>query len=116
MPAVQVRDLPLNVYDMLKADAKSRGRSITQQMKHIVMQHYLSEDSGQGELRVISNNVPASSTAVTSELGALEDEQAIAKRAEKRRLLAQRIASRGYHLPDDRISAAQMVREMRDER
>lgn len=47
MPAVQVRNFPQEVYEQIRQEARESGRSITQQVKSIVMNHYAQKKQGQ---------------------------------------------------------------------
>lgn len=105
MPAVQVRDFPQPIYDQIKAEASANHRSITQQTKHIVMEHF----STRAETRDEPTDVVATPDAITSG-------QAARRRAERRAELFARIDSRGYDFRIASEDIESIVHEMRDER
>lgn len=105
MPAVQVRDFPQAIYDQIKAEAAANHRSITQQTKHIVMEHFLACEESRAE--------PAGTVVIPE---AIASGQAARQRAERRAKLFARIDSRGYGSQIASGSIRGIVREMRDER
>lgn len=135
MPAVQVRDFSQETYDLLKQEAKQHGRSITQQTKHIVNEHFAlmgmqpAAGAAQGD-QVGQVGLPyagmqefpfgyleavyAGSHAETPFSVPAAD--AAKQRSARRKALKQRIASRRYPASALAIDSAALVREMRDER
>ena len=118
MPALQVRDFPDDLYEMLKDEARECGRSITQQTKFILLEHF-GEKTGKAV-------EPAAPKGSAEPVGLAErynryssrqdPPERIAARAAQREKLFKRISEMNHHLPSDRTRAADMVREMRDER
>lgn len=49
MPALQVRDLPQDIYDDLVRSAKRDHRSIAQQTTHILAEHFRVIEGGKGK-------------------------------------------------------------------
>lgn len=111
MPALQVKDFPTDLYEELRVCAQSQDRSISQQTTHILrayLRTYRWSDDG-----VERFAQPASRRAHGSAPNADTPEM----RAERRRrLLAEIDALPKFEVPDDFPSAAELVREMRDER
>ena len=127
MPAVQVRDFSQEIYDLIKQEAKESGRSIMQQTKHIVVQHFAQQ----------GNAVPATTTAsplsahATSCAGSsmhspahtagqnpfFDGGSSMAKqRLARREALFARIASREYPTAARELDSEQLIRQLRDER
>lgn len=123
MPAVQVRDFSQETYDLIKQEAKASGRSIMQQTKHIVLEHF--EQKSRQDMAA----APASSfdahTGESAEVAAqgkagnpfaIAASSDVQQRAERRKALFDRIASRNYPPALRQMDSVQIVREIRDGR
>ena len=111
MPAIQVRDFPVDIYEKIREEAKANGRSITQQTKVIVIEHFTQKE------RTQAPSERAGSTAVTSTFTSLDEEAR--QREVRRRELFARIHENAKHftpIPDGFPDPAELVREMREER
>lgn len=106
MPAVQIRDLPQSTYELLKAEARANGRSITKQTEAILVDFFAARATAQRDQRPSAIAAPFSS----------ETPDQIEARAQKRALLFARIDAAEPFIPDAPFDAASVVREMRDER
>lgn len=102
MPAVQIRNLPQDTYDLLKAEAQANGRSITKQTEAILIDFFAAS-------RAVKQTVASASLAV-------ETPDQVEERAQKRAALFARIDAAEPFVPAAQWSAAAMVREMRDQR
>ncbi|MGI6221559.1 MAG: hypothetical protein ACOYIP_06810 [Coriobacteriales bacterium] len=123
MPAVQVRDFPQEIYDRIKEEARLNGRSVTQQTKYIVIEHFAQIDEEremtvmkEQALRGWSYKGPSSEPSPHANPFRPEDPAVIEERRARREALFKRIESRKY--PDSfyEVDDVQLVREMRDER
>ena len=116
MPAVQVRDLPQETYDLLKAEAHANRRSINKQTEVILVDFFanrgVAETHSEQTVETTSSS-PRKSTAPTF-CASTADE--VALRSARRRALFSRIdAATPINLPDE-LNAATVIRQMRDER
>ena len=135
MPAIQIRNLDVDTYELLKREAKASGRSLNKQLESIVKEHFSSlhtQTPKQGE----AVNVPteASKAQPTETVPALEhplQQTAVAadatsqqsllsstneQRQRKRECLFERIAHRSYPEFPPSLEPAALIREMRDAR
>ena len=110
MPALQVRDFPLDVYERLKEQAKRDRRSVSQEVIHFV-ETCLDDLERTDTFRMHGRTYHETQAAWLRHLE--EDPEEIAKRAEKRRRLFEHIRARG---PIDGIDGATLIREGRAER
>lgn len=127
MPAVQVRDFSQETYDQIKREAKESGRSIMQQTKHIVVQHFAQQGNG-ALVAGSSTTLPAFAaheTSATAHALAHPAGQnpffdggihAVQQRQARREALFSRIASREYPAAARELDSEQLVRQLRDER
>ena len=126
MPAIQVRDFSQEIYNRIKQEAKESGRSIMQQTKHIVIQHFANQDNESSAVAAHPLPAYASPKASTdtrspehtgSQNPFFEDEaNAIAQRSMRREALFARIASREYPDAARELDSEWLVRQLRDER
>ena len=123
MPAVQVRDFPQEIYDRIKEEARQSGRSVTQQTKYIVMEHFAQIDEERERaiweeqaLRGWTYKGPSPEPSPHANPFRPEDPAVIEERRARREALFARIASREYPDAFYEVDDAQLVREMRDER
>jgi hypothetical protein len=116
MPALQVRDLPQNLYDDLQQRAVREHRSMAQQTIVALEEHLQRgrqgeyQGAGTGDAFAQPGGVPAWSD------GDARERQA---RAERKRELLERIRERAASADEPPVEAAtvvQLVRDMRDER
>jgi len=106
MPALQVREMPNQLYEQLKARAELEHRSLAQQTIACL------EESLNKPLRGVGES--GYSPYYVLKFDTEEDRQ---RRMEKRRQLFERIDKLGgFEVPDDFPSAAELVREDRDSR
>ena len=105
MPALQVRDLPQNVYDALSASAERDHRSLAQQTTYILEQYLM----GDGRRFHAEPRAPLAPS--------FETDEEIAARAERKRQVFARIEARGpLRVPDDFPDVVELIREGREER
>ena len=123
MPAVQVRDFPQEIYDRIKEEARQNGRSVTQQTKYIVVEHFARIDEERERaaletdpLRGWAYKGPAPDPVPNANPFRPEDPAVIEERRVRREALFARIASRKYPQEVMDVDVVQLVREMRDER
>ena len=113
MPAVQIRDLDQSTYDVLKACAKANGRSINQQLKVIVTEHFAVETTPEP----IPQPKP---TATVDDVFApacnSPRNETHAQRAQRRSQLFESLASMNLGALCPSVDNEAMVREMRDAR
>lgn len=127
MPAIQVRDFPQEIYDQIKQEAKESGRSIMQQTKHIVIQHFAQQGNGV-QATTAATPLPAHAAFETSAVAYVPGhttgqnpffdggEDAAQQRLTRRDALFARIASREYPTAARELDSEQLVRQLRDER
>ena len=121
MPAVQVRDFAEDVYEMIKAEAKASGRSITQQTKHIVVEHFKAEPGTQDmAAEALANaDTMAGSTEVARSAYAFRSNGTEAQRQaliERRRQLLAKAESLDLPAWPQGLDPVAVVREARDAR
>lgn len=127
MPAIQVRDFSQEIYDQIKQEAKESGRSIMQQTKHIVIQHF-AQQGNRARAATTTTALPAHAipevSAVVHAPEHIADqnpffdggEDAALQRLTRRDALFARIASREYPTAARELDSEQLVRQLRDER
>ena len=123
MPAVQVRDFPQEIYDRIKEEARQNGRSVTQQTKYIVIEHFAQIDE-EREMEILKEQGmrgwtykgPSPEPTPHANPFRPEDPAVIEERRARREALFARIASRNYPPEVLEVDDVQLVREMRDER
>ncbi|WP_062530603.1 MULTISPECIES: hypothetical protein [Olsenella] len=109
MPAVQVREMPQDLYEKVAEEARLERRSLAQQMTVIVEEHF-------AEGRVLRERNRHIETPELESLGIRIEGNREERRA-RRRLVLERIRSRVcFELPDGFPNAAELVREDRDTR
>ena len=123
MPAVQVRDFPQEIYDRIKEEARANGRSVTQQTKYIVIEHFARIDEDEV---AAGRKEPDRTTELLRTYSMVakvppnpflpEDPAVIEERRARREALFARIASKKYPQEVLDVDVVQLVREMRDER
>ena len=116
MPAIQVRDFPQEVYDLIKQEAKENGRSIMQQTKHIVMQHFAQHRIETSEYALVQPASTGASSAQDVNPFSVPSDSAAEMRASRRSALFDRMAKRAYPDAAYQLDAEGLVRQMRDER
>ena len=108
MPAVQVREMPQDLYEKVAEEARLERRSLAQQMTVIVEEHFAG--------RVLRERNRHIETPELESLGIRIEGNREERRA-RRRLVLERIRSRVcFELPDGFPNAAELVREDRDTR
>lgn len=118
MPALQVRDLPPQVYEDLKACAEEEHRSIAQQAL-VAIEDYLARRKREKEVQaVVDAAIPSVPKPWEPGYRDWQRSRAAAQaRLERRREVFARIDARTpFDVPDDFPSVEEIVREMRDER
>lgn len=111
MPALQVKDFPDDLYEELRECAAQECRSVSQQTIYGLREFLRMHKAYQS----VKNALWA--TPYVTDLLDEEGEQERLKRAKKRRDLLERIRERGpIDIPNDFPSAAEIIREMREER
>lgn len=113
MPAIQIRDLDQSTYEVLKACAKANGRSINQQLKVIVIEHFASSASPEP---IMQPQPVATADDVFQPARETPRNESRAQRAQRRRQLFESIASMDLGSLCPPVDSAAMVREMRDAR
>lgn len=110
MPALQVRDLPQDVYDDLKAQAEQEHRSMSQQTI-VLLQQALQAGKQSAQQQVGARRVSYEDSLAGWRYPPDETRE---ERIERRkRLFAQIDAMPKIELPDDFPTSEQIVREMR---
>lgn len=115
MPALQVKDFPDDLYAELKECAANEDRSISQQTLHILRQYLRAyrQLGGRVEWMVAPREQPPVGKDARMQAAEAERQQ----RIERRKKVFERIRSRCHaQIPDDFPSAAEIVRQMREER
>ncbi|MDO4501788.1 MAG: hypothetical protein Q4D06_01270 [Coriobacteriia bacterium] len=113
MPAVQVRNLPQETYDQLKALAQENGRSITKQTEAILIDFFAARPAYQSP-----EATPSAPMATMFQPNPFHRESPaeIQERAARRAALFAEIDSREAFDPPKDWDPATVVRQMRDER
>ena len=102
MPALQVRDFPEELYQLLRERAKQQHRSISQETVIAVQRHVASQ--------------PEASTSLLSQQ-VYESDEIKQERLERKRAAFKRLAALPkIILPADFPSSVELVRELRDSR
>ena len=121
MPAVQVRDFSNDIYNMIKTEAKASGRSITQQTKHIVVEHFTAKPSAltttpetAAAIGSVSKNPPAAYSAYAFESSETNDQ--IQARIERRHNLLAKAEQLNLPPWPQGLDPVSVIREARDER
>ena len=111
MPALQVKDFPDDLYEELRECAAQECRSVSQQTIYGLREFLRMHKAYQS----VKNALWAA--PYVTDLLEDEEEQKRLERAKKRHELLERIRERGpANIPDDFPSAAEIIREMREER
>lgn len=107
MPALQVRDLPQDIYDRLCESARREHRSIAQQTTAILERHFKLLDGGAAE--------PARTPHPRGD--AFEPPEVIAERIDRKKRIFARLDELGpIVVPDGFPSVVELIQEGRDER
>ena len=118
MPALQVKDFPVDLYEELRSCAQAEDRSIAQQTTRI-LREYLREYrkvGGRAGFAVRPVDVTEAAPAAPHRAHR-ESEEEVAARIERRRRTFERIDTLPkFEVPDDFPSAAELIREDRDHR
>lgn len=115
MPALQVKDFPGDLYLDLKACANAEDRSVSQQTLHILRQYLKAyrQLGGRTDWKVVPVELVPDEGKTRSRTQKEERQE----RIEQRKKVLERIHSRSHSkIPDDFPSAAEIVRQMREER
>lgn len=115
MPALQVKDFPDDLYAELKECAANEDRSISQQTLHILRQYLKAyrQLGGRVEWAVAPREQPPVGRDARMQAAEAERQQ----RIERRKKVFEHIQSLPqFDVPDDFPSAAEIVRQMREER
>ena len=115
MPALQVKDFPADLYEELRACPTAEDRSISQQTVRIVREYLRAyrQIGGRTDWAVVP--VDREETRHGDRRRTAEEERL--DRIEHRKRVIERIDARPYiEIPDDFPSAAEIVRQMREER
>lgn len=111
MPALQVKDFPDDLYEELRECAAEECRSVSQQTIYGLREFLRMHKAYQS----VKNALWAA--PYVTDLLEEEEEQERLERARKRHELLERIRERGpANIPADFPSAAEIIREMREER
>lgn len=111
MPALQVKDFPDDLYEELRECAAEECRSVSQQTIYGLREFLRMRKAYQS----VKNALWAA--PYVTDLLEKEEEQKRLERVRKRHELLERIRERGpANIPDDFPSAAEIIREMREER
>lgn len=111
MPALQVKDFPDDLYEELRECAAQECRSVSQQTIYGLREFLRMHKAYQS----VKNALWAA--PYVTDLLEGEEEQERLERARKRHELLERIRERGpANIPADFPSAAEIIREMREER
>lgn len=111
MPALQVKDFPDDLYEELRECAAQECRSVSQQTIYGLREFLRMHKAYQS----VKNALWAA--PYVTDLLEEEEEQERLERARKRHELLERIRERGpVNIPADFPSAAEIIREMREER
>lgn len=111
MPALQVKDFPDDLYEELRECAAEECRSVSQQTIYGLREFLRMHKAYQS----VKNALWAA--PYITDLLEEEEEQERLERARKRHELLERIRERGpANIPADFPSAAEIIREMREER
>lgn len=111
MPALQVKDFPDDLYEELRECAAEECRSVSQQTVYGLREFLRMHKAYQS----VKNALWAA--PYVTDLLEKEEEQKRLERVRKRHELLERIRERGpVNIPDDFPSAAEIIREMREER
>lgn len=111
MPALQVKDFPDDLYEELRECAAEECRSVSQQTIYGLREFLRMHKAYQS----VKNALWAA--PYITDLLEEEEEQERLERARKRHDLLERIRERGpANIPADFPSAAEIIREMREER
>ena len=122
MPAVQVRDMEAETYELLKASAARNRRSISQQVEYFIAEGLRNEErrarlEEEGErydpvwgVRLRQETLPVFAERPS------QRELTREERIEKRRKLFEELDAMPKIDPDPFPDAAEMIRRMRDER
>lgn len=128
MPALQVRDLPQEIYDQLAASAKRDHRSIAQQTTAILEHHFTVVEGGLSQraqptaAQSVSDFAPG--VSFNKLMGSkmidydrlFRDPEFIKECRERRKRVLESIqAGPAIHIPED-MHPAKIIREMREER
>ena len=124
MPAVQVRDFSPEIYEQIKQEAKASGRSIMQQTKHIVLQHFAQPNATNAEAppirsfaRIEAQNALSMHAPTSAQNPFFNSEsQAVEQRATRRNAVFSRIAERSYPAAIHSLDSEALIRSIRDER
>lgn len=118
MPALQVKDFPVDLYEELRACAQAEDRSIAQQTTRILREYLREYRKVGGRVEFAVRPVDVTEAASASPRRAhRETEDEIAARIERRRRVFEHVhALPALKLPDDFPSAAELIREDRDHR
>ena len=115
MPALQVKDFPEELYDELRACATAEDRSISQQTIHVLREYLRAYRELGGRTGWVVSAGEAAPARHGERQRIAEEERAA--RIERKRKVFERIhALPKFDLPDDFPSAAEIVRQMREER
>lgn len=135
MPAIQIRNLDVDTYELLKREAKASGRSLNKQLESIVKEHFssLHTQTPKQEEAVNASAEPAKTqpaktvatlehplqqTAVATDIVSQQSllSSTNEQRQRKRECLFERIAHRSYPEFPAGLEPATLIREMRDAR
>ena len=114
MPALQVKDFPADLYEELRVCAQSQDRSISQQTTHILRSYLRAYRWEDGAVEWIAQPAQRPASTGRQQLQNVDTPEARAER--HRRVFEEIDALPKFEVPDDFPSAAEIVREMRDER
>ena len=115
MPALQVKDFPAELYEELRACAAAEARSISQQTVSYQRENLRANRQIGGRTGWVF--VPVERDAVRPGDRRRTAEEERQARIEHRKKVFERIDARPYiEIPDDFPSAAEIVRQMREER
>lgn len=115
MPALQVRDLPQDIYDDLKAQAEREHRSLSQQTV-VLLQAALHDGDEMPHVAAPAGERKVSYQDALAGWQYPPDETHAERIARRKRLFARFEEVPAFDLPDEYASVADMIREDRDSR
>lgn len=111
MPALQVKDFPDDLYEELREYATKECRSVSQQTIYSIREFLRMQKAYQA----VKNAIWAA--PYVTDLLSEEEDRERRKRAKRRQAVLERIHERGpVDIPEDFPDAAEIIREMREER
>lgn len=115
MPALQVRDLPQDIYNDLKVQAEREHRSLSQQTV-VLLQAALHSGDAVQQPAVAAGERKVSHQDALAGWRYPSDETFAERIARRKRLFARFEEMPSFDLPDEYESVADMIREDRDSR